>query len=48
VSEEHGNFVINTGSATVEDVIILSSLIKEQVRTKLGIQLKEEVQYVGF
>lgn len=48
VSEEHGNFVINTGDASVEEVIILASLIKQQVRTKLGIQLKEEVQYVGF
>ena len=48
VSEEHGNFVINTGDATVEDVIILVSLIKQQVRSKLGVQLKEEVQYVGF
>jgi UDP-N-acetylmuramate dehydrogenase len=48
VSEEHGNFVINIGGATCEDVIILASIIKQQVRTKLGVQLKEEVQYVGF
>lgn len=48
VSEDHGNFVINTGDATAQDVIILASLIKQRVRSKLGVQLKEEVQYVGF
>ncbi len=48
ISEEHGNYIINTGKATAEDVIILSSLAKQQVRDKLGVQLMEEVQYVGF
>lgn len=48
ISEKHGNFIINTGGATAEDVVILISFIKQQVRGKLGIQLVEEVQYVGF
>lgn len=48
VNEEHGNFVINKGSAKAQDVIILASLIKQQVRDKFGVELKEEVQYVGF
>jgi UDP-N-acetylmuramate dehydrogenase len=48
VSLEHGNFIINTGNATSEDVIILISFIKQQVRTKLNIQLTEEIEYFGF
>lgn len=48
ISEEHANYIANTGKATAEDVIILSSLAKQQVRDKLGVQLAEEVCYVGF
>lgn len=48
VSEKHANFIINTGEATAEDVIMLASLIKQQVRDKFGIELQEEVQYLGF
>lgn len=48
VSEKHANFIVNTGGATAEDVIMLACLIKQQVRDKFGIELKEEVQYIGF
>lgn len=48
VSTEHSNFIINTGQATAEDIIILISLIKQQVRDDLGIQLQEEIKYIGF
>lgn len=48
VSPIHGNFIINTGNATAEDIITLISYIKQQVRDKKGIQLMEEVEYVGF
>ncbi len=48
VSLEHSNFIINTGKATAEDVIILSSLIKQKVRNRFGVQLEEEVQFLGF
>lgn len=48
VSEKHANFIINTGAATAEDVIILASYVKQQVRDKFGVELQEEVQYVGF
>ena len=36
------------GGAKAEHVVMLISDIKSQVRNKLGIQLEEEVQYVGF
>ena len=48
VSDQHANYIINTGGATAEDVIILVSLIKRRVRDDLRVQLKEEVQMVGF
>ncbi|EKE18803.1 MAG: UDP-N-acetylenolpyruvoylglucosamine reductase [uncultured bacterium] len=48
ISEKHANFLINTGSATAEDVVMLSSYIKQQVRDKYGIQLESEVNHVGF
>lgn len=48
VSKKHANFIINFNKAKTEDIIILSSIIKEKVRNKFGIQLYEEVQYVGF
>ena len=48
VSEEHGNFILNTGKAKAEDVVILASLIKQKVRQEFGVELMEEVQYVGF
>ncbi|EKE11268.1 MAG: UDP-N-acetylenolpyruvoylglucosamine reductase [uncultured bacterium] len=48
ISEKHANFLINVGNATSQDLIIMSSFIKQQVRDRLGVQLREEVQYVGF
>lgn len=48
VSEKHANFLVNTGNATAEDVVMLAAIIKTKVRNKFGIQLKEEVQMVGF
>ena len=48
ISPKHGNIIINTGHATAKDVIALVSLIKQQVRDKTGLQLEEEIQYVGF
>lgn len=48
VSEEHANFIMNTGTATAEDIVILISYVKQQVRDKLGVQLEEEVRYLGF
>ncbi len=48
VSEEHTNFIVNTGAATAEDVIMLVSVIKQQVRDKFRVELIEETQYLGF
>lgn len=48
VSLEHANFIVNTGKATAEDVIMLISFIKQQARDKFGVQLREEIEYLGF
>jgi len=47
VSEEHGNFLMNTGKATASQIMELISLIKMKVRDHYGIQLEEEVQFLG-
>ncbi len=48
VSEKHGNFLINTGNATADNVVQLIALIKTRARNEYGINLEEEVQFVGF
>jgi len=48
VSENHAGIIINTGKATAKDIIMLISIIKQKVRRKFGLQLMEEVEYVGF
>ncbi len=48
VSKKHGNYLINEGGANAESVIMLIGLIKEYVHRKFGLQLEEEIQYVGF
>lgn len=48
VSTKHGNFMVNLGGGTADQVVQLISFVKQQVRDTLGIQLHEEVQYLGF
>lgn len=48
ISEKHANFMVNLGGATADHVVQLLSYAKQQVRDKLGVQLQEEVQYLGF
>ena len=47
VSLEHGNFIVNDGSATAKDVLALIVLIRERARTERGIELQTEVEIVG-
>jgi UDP-N-acetylmuramate dehydrogenase len=48
VSEKHANFIVNINKAKAEEVVILISIIKQKVRTKFDIQLREEIEYMGF
>ena len=47
VFEKHANFIINRGSATAADVKALAKLLKDKVKSELGIVLEEEVRYIG-
>lgn len=44
ISELHANYIVNTGNASSDQVVMLISFIKQQVRDKYGVQLQEEVQ----
>ncbi len=46
VSQKHANFLVNFNQAKADDVLILSSLIKQKVRQRFNLQLFEEVQYI--
>ncbi len=48
VSKKHGNFFVITGPSRAQDVIALMSRVKMAVRDRLGIELQDEVQYLGF
>jgi len=48
ISDQHANFFINHGHGTAEHVVMLASLVKQKVRERYGIQLREEVQFIGF
>lgn len=47
VFEKHANFIINKGNATAKDVRNLATLLKEKVKSELGISIEEEVRYIG-
>jgi UDP-N-acetylmuramate dehydrogenase len=47
VSEKHGNFIVNLGSAKASDVRALIRLIRERAKTELGIDLQEEVRILS-
>ena len=47
VSAEHGNFLVNDGTATARDVLALIQKVREQVKTERGIDLHTEVEVIG-
>jgi UDP-N-acetylenolpyruvoylglucosamine reductase len=47
VSAEHGNFIVNDGTATARDVLELIEIIRQRARVERGIELETEVQVVG-
>jgi len=47
VSLEHGNFLVNEGSATAGDVLDLIELIRSRARAERGIELETEVEIIG-
>ena len=47
VSAEHGNFIINDGTATARDILELIQIVRQRVRAERGIELETEVEIVG-
>ena len=47
VSEKHANFIINTGTATAEDIKSLIKNVHEKVLQQHGVDLIREVQIIG-
>lgn len=44
ISERHGNFIVNAGGATAQDVLDLIRFVQEKVKTRYGIDLQTEVE----
>lgn len=47
VSKKHGNFIINTGGATANDVLCLIDQVQRVVQNKTGYALETEVRLLG-
>ena len=47
VANYHANLIYNAGDGTAADLCALIAELKERVRRRFGIELDEEVQYVG-
>lgn len=47
VSEKHSNFIVNTGSASCQDVLQLVNRVKQAVYQKTGVLLEEEILFLG-
>tara|TARA_R110000782_G_scaffold206139_5_gene294608 strand:- start:94008 stop:94916 length:909 start_codon:yes stop_codon:yes gene_type:complete len=47
VSEKHCNFLINTGSATSDDIEALGEDVRRRVKETQGVELEWEIQRVG-
>ncbi|TKH26590.1 UDP-N-acetylmuramate dehydrogenase [Bacillus wiedmannii] len=47
ISEMHGNFIINTGGASAQDVLSLIALIKKTIEDKFGVEMHTEVEIIG-
>lgn len=47
VSLEHGNFIVNDGKATADDVLELIAEIRKKALKEKGIELDTEVQIIG-
>jgi UDP-N-acetylenolpyruvoylglucosamine reductase len=47
VSDVHGNFIVNEGSATARDVLELIDFIKTRAKAERGVELREEVEIIG-
>jgi len=48
VADYHANLIYNAGGGTARELCELIAELKARVRSRFGLELEEEVQYVGF
>lgn len=48
VSSKHANYLVNLGKAKASDMIELAKVVRQKVKEKFGVELEEEVQYIGL
>lgn len=48
ISHKHANMIVNLGNAKASDVLELCQIIRENVKSRFGVDLKYEIQLVGF
>lgn len=48
VASYHANLIYNDGQGTAEDLVAIIDELKQRVLHRFGVELEEEVQYVGF
>jgi len=48
ISKKHGNYLVNRGGATAEEVIMMIGFLKERIHRKYDLHPEEEIQYIGF
>jgi UDP-N-acetylmuramate dehydrogenase len=48
VSPTHGNFIVNDGFATASDIRFLIERCRSEVERQFGVELRDEVVYLGF
>ena len=47
VFARHANILVNAGHATARDVLALAEIMKSRVRDRFGVELEEEVMFLG-
>ena len=47
ISEQHANFIVNTGDATASDVLNLIAHVKKTIKEKFDIDIHTEVEIIG-
>ncbi len=47
ISDVHGNFIVNEGSASAQDVLSLIEMVRQRAHAMRGIELETEVEILG-
>lgn len=47
ISEQHGNFIVNLGSATSQDILQLIDVVTRKIKEETGIIVEPEIKIIG-